>query len=95
MKVAVFVDDNSQSPVSTGQTISKLIGCLCISLIVMNIKRLFGTILTILGIIGLIYAAVLFVNKSGQTKALITYGILGIVFFSSGIGLIKTTKDEA
>lgn len=64
----------------------------------MNIKRLFGTILTILGIIGLIYAAVLFVNGAsvnGQVKALITYGILGVIFFSSGIGLIRTTKDES
>lgn len=60
----------------------------------MNIKRLFGTLLTLLGIVGLIYASVLFVNQSGQTKALITYGILGIIFFSSGIGLIRSTKDE-
>lgn len=63
----------------------------------MNIKRLFGTILTVLGIIGLIYAAILFVNGAGgsNTKALITYGILGVIFFSSGIGLIRTTKDES
>ena len=64
----------------------------------MNIKRIFGAVLTILGIIGLIYTAVLFVNTSGGThniKALIIYGILGIIFFIAGIGLIKTTKDEA
>jgi len=65
----------------------------------MNIKRIFGTILTILGIIALIYTAVLFVNSSGgnnkDIKALIIYGILGILFFVSGIGLVKTTKDEA
>lgn len=63
----------------------------------MNIKRLFGTILTLLGIAGLIYAAVLFVNGAGgsNTKALITYGILGVIFFSAGIGLIRTTKDES
>lgn len=63
----------------------------------MNVKRLFGTILTVLGIAGLIYAAVLFVNSSGagHTKALITYGILGLLFFASGIGLIKVTKDES
>ena len=28
-------------------------------------------------------------------KSLIIYGILGIVFFMSGIGLVKTTKDES
>ena len=64
----------------------------------MNIKRIFGAILTILGIIGLIYAAVLFVNSSGTTqnvKMLATYGILGLVFFISGINLVRTTKDEA
>jgi len=43
----------------------------------MNIKRIFGSILTILGIAGLIYGAVLFVNTSGglrDVKALIIYG---------------------
>ncbi|MES2680050.1 MAG: hypothetical protein V4635_09210 [Bacteroidota bacterium] len=64
----------------------------------MNIKRIFGSILTVLGIISLIYCAVLFVNGQGgkhDTKALIVYGLLGLVFFSSGIGLIRTTKDAS
>lgn len=63
----------------------------------MNIKRIFGALLTILGIAGLIYSATLFINKSGQhnVKALITYGIIGFIFFLSGIGLVRTTKDEA
>ena len=64
----------------------------------MNIKRIFGSLLTVLGIIGLIYAAVMFVNTSGGTrdvKTLAIYGILGIVFFVAGIGLIRTTKDES
>jgi uncharacterized membrane protein len=64
----------------------------------MNIKRIFGAVLTVLGIVGLIYAAVLFVNTKGGTrdvKALITYGILGLIFFISGIGLVKITKDES
>ncbi|PLK46043.1 MULTISPECIES: hypothetical protein [Emticicia] len=64
----------------------------------MNLKRIFGSILTVLGIAGLIYAAVLFVNTTGGTKnikALIIYGIIGLIFFSSGINLIRTTKDEA
>jgi uncharacterized membrane protein len=63
-----------------------------------NLKRIFGALLTILGIIGLIYAAMLFVNSrstSSNYKALIIYGILGIVFFAAGINLIRTTKDEA
>jgi uncharacterized membrane protein len=64
----------------------------------MNLKRLFGTLLTFLGIIGLIYAAYLSVNASTATrniKSLITYGLIGVLFFISGIGLIKTTKDES
>lgn len=64
----------------------------------MNLKRIFGAILTILGIGGLIYAAVLFVNTNGgnrDVRALIIYGILGILFFVSGISLIRTTKDES
>jgi len=63
----------------------------------MNIKRIFGALLSILGIGGLIYTAVLFVNSTGErnVKALIIYGILGLLFFIAGIGLVKTTKDEA
>jgi predicted Na+-dependent transporter len=64
----------------------------------MNIKRIFGALLTILGIAGLIYAAVLFVNSrssSGNIKPLIIYGVLGFIFFIAGIGLVRTTKDES
>jgi uncharacterized membrane protein len=64
----------------------------------MNVKRLFGTILTVLGIIGLIYAAFMFINTSGgnqDVKMLAVYGILGLIFFISGIGLVKRTKDES
>jgi hypothetical protein len=59
----------------------------------MNLKRIFGALLTLLGIGGLIYAAVLFVNASGgatDIKALIIYGILGLIFFISGISLVRT-----
>jgi len=64
----------------------------------MNLKRIFGAVLTILGIAGLIYAAVLFVNTTGGTrsiKSLVIYGTLGLVFFIAGIGLVRTTKDES
>lgn len=61
----------------------------------MNLKRTFGTILTILGIIGLIYSAVGFVQNSGTAKGLIVYGVLGIIFFLAGIGLIRDTRDVA
>jgi uncharacterized membrane protein len=64
----------------------------------MNLKRIFGGLLTVLGIGSLIYAAVSFVNNSGGThdiKSLAIYGILGLIFFIAGISLIRTTKDEA
>ena len=64
----------------------------------MNIKRIFGAVLTVLGIVGLIYAAVLFVNTGGgvrDVKTLATYGILGLIFFIAGIGLVRTTKDAS
>jgi uncharacterized membrane protein len=64
----------------------------------MNIKRIFGVILTLLGIAGLIYTATLFLNSVADNrdiKMLIIYGVLGVVFFVSGMGLIKTIKDES
>jgi predicted Na+-dependent transporter len=64
----------------------------------MNLKRIFGAILTVLGIIGLIYSAILFVNGElgvDNIKSLITYGLLSLLFFISGISLVRTTKDEA
>ena len=64
----------------------------------MNLKRIFGVLLTLLGIGGLIYAAVLFMNggdSSRQIKSLAVYGILGAVFFFTGIGLIRGTHDES
>ncbi len=61
----------------------------------MNVKRTFGTILTILGIIGLIYAGYGFAQNSETTRQLIVFGIIGIIFFFSGIGLVRNTKDEA
>ena len=64
-------------------------------LIHMNIKRTFGTILTLLGIIALIYAGWGFVQHSIQTRELIVVGVIGIIFFMSGIGLVQNTKDEA
>ena len=64
----------------------------------MNLKRVFGIILTVLGIVGLIYAAMVFMDATGtqkQIKALAVYGILGAIFFFTGIGLIKNTRDDA
>lgn len=64
----------------------------------MNIKRIFGVLLTLLGIAALIYTATLFLNSvdsNRDIKMLVIYGVLGVVFFVSGMGLIKTINDES
>jgi hypothetical protein len=64
----------------------------------MNIKKLFGAILTLLGIAGLIYTATIFIDTSGSTvdiKSLIIYGVLGFLFIITGISLVRATKDES
>ena len=57
-------------------------------------KRIFGVILTLLGIVGLIYSAMIFA-EGRENRSLIVYGVLGAIFFFAGIGLIRTTKDKA
>ncbi len=62
----------------------------------MNIKKIFGTVLTLLGIGGLIYTAVVFSNATGgmrDIKTLTIFGILGLIFFVAGIGLVRATND--
>lgn len=64
----------------------------------MNLKRLFGAILTILGIVGLIYAAYIFANTSTgeqNIKTTAIYGVIGLIFFIAGIGLVKKTRDDS
>ena len=64
----------------------------------MNIKRIFGAILTVLGIGGLIAAGVLFMDTGGANhdiKGIIIFGFLGLLFFFGGLSLVRGTKDEA
>jgi hypothetical protein len=61
-------------------------------------KRVLGIILSLLGVIGLILAAVNFMNGGSGTKnikEILIYGILGAIFFFAGIGLVRSTKDKA
>lgn len=61
-------------------------------------KRVLGIILTLLGVVGLITAGFYFMNTNQGTrniKSIVLFGILGIVFFGAGIGLIQNTKDKA
>lgn len=64
----------------------------------MNLKRVLGGILSIGGVIALIYAAMLAFNTGGgvrDMKSLAIFGILGLIFFFAGISLVRTTKDES
>jgi len=61
-------------------------------------KRIFGVILTILGVGGLIGAAYNFIQKNAENvsniKSIAVFGILGLIFFFAGIALIRGTKDR-
>ena len=60
-------------------------------------KRSLGIILSVLGVVGLIVAAVNFINggSGGQhIREILAYGILGVLFFTAGVSLIRTTKDK-
>jgi len=60
-------------------------------------KRFLGIILAVLGIAGLIFATVHFINGGGgahNVRQIIGYGVLGLIFFGAGVGLIRTTKDR-
>ncbi|MEO5776031.1 MAG: hypothetical protein ABIQ27_03950 [Flavobacterium sp.] len=64
----------------------------------MNLKRIFGAVLTVLGIASLIYAAQMFLSGNDgnrQIRELIVFTVLGLIFFVTGISLVRTTKDEA
>jgi hypothetical protein len=64
----------------------------------MNIKRNFGTLLMVLGISGLIYSSYIItrtVQSINDNKMLVSFGVLGFLFFSTGISLVRTTKDES
>jgi len=64
----------------------------------MNLKRIFGALLTALGIGGLIYTSVIYVNApngESDVKLLVIYGLLSLLFFIAGISLVRTTKDES
>jgi predicted Na+-dependent transporter len=59
-------------------------------------KRVLGIVLSILGIAGLILAAVNFMQGGGvkNVKEIVIYGVLGAIFFFAGIGLVRSTSDK-
>ncbi|WP_288429896.1 hypothetical protein [uncultured Spirosoma sp.] len=57
----------------------------------MTPKSIIGFILTLVGLVGLIYGGMDF-TKGGVAQASFVYLILGGVLFFAGISLIRTTK---
>lgn len=57
----------------------------------MNAKSILGIILTLAGLIGLIYGGIDF-TKGGVSQASFVYVILGGILFFAGIGLVRSTR---
>ena len=57
----------------------------------MNAKSMFGIVLTLVGLVGLIYGGMDFA-KGGVAQSSFVYLILGGIFFFAGIGLIRSTR---
>jgi hypothetical protein len=60
----------------------------------MNLKRIFGGVLTLLGIGGLIYTGISIIQHGAHFTTLAVVGVISLLFFYSGINLIKTTADQ-
>lgn len=61
-------------------------------------KRFLGILLSLLGVAGLIYAGISFMNGGEgerNIKTIIFTGIVGAIFFFAGIRLISNTNDKA
>lgn len=61
-------------------------------------KRVLGMILAVLGIVGLIYAGISFLNggfDQKNIKTIVFAGGLGAIFFFAGVSLVRSTKDKA
>ena len=61
-------------------------------------KSIFGAVLTILGIIGIIWGAYAFLMGGdgvlvSKFSSAVPF-VVGLIFFFAGINLVKTTKDS-
>jgi len=58
----------------------------------MSTKSIFGMLLTLVGLVGIIYGGI-DLTKGEVARASIVYLVLGGVFFAAGIGLLKATRE--
>ena len=61
-------------------------------------KRVWGAVLSLLGIGGFIWAGIIFMNYEGgerNTEGMFFAGLIGAIFFFLGIGLIRAKRDRA
>jgi hypothetical protein len=59
----------------------------------MNTKTTLGIILTMLGIIGVVYSAAVLTATPAHNNNLFITAIVGLVAFIAGITTIRTTQD--
>lgn len=60
----------------------------------MSLKRFFGALLTVIGISALIFASVVFFKGTDIYKALLVYGLLGLLVLIAGVSILLTKKDD-
>ena len=61
-------------------------------------KRILGTVLCLLGVVGLIYAGISFINGAAgnrNVKTIIFAALVGAIFFFAGVSLVRNTRDKA
>ncbi|UEG48541.1 hypothetical protein LK994_07815 [Ferruginibacter lapsinanis] len=61
-------------------------------------KRVLGIILSLFGVVSLVIAGMNFMDGGTGTKnvkMVIVFGLIGAIFFFSGISLVRNTKDKA
>jgi len=60
----------------------------------MDISKIFGAFIAIIGIVFLVYTAFLIVGETDNIRKLIVFGVLGSIFFFSGISLQKPPSGK-
>ncbi|OIN59644.1 hypothetical protein [Arsenicibacter rosenii] len=59
----------------------------------MSAKKIFGIVLTLAGMAGLIYGG-MDLSSGGVARASFVYLLLGVIFFFAGIKLLQNTRDK-